>query len=189
MIFKQTLGNLKCVLIPIEDFKLILEINEELEGASIRPTSPDQDALESITRISVETVNAVVDQQKELVDSLQNQEHTDEQMFYANIRETMKQQEKLKNDFDAYVNRTSVYGSLKQAKRDQIMSIEATRGRTGSYTSAKNYHKTNIEGNLNTTVFSSTLVCADHIPQPPETTAPSQTATSSRRETRFSPMF
>ena len=168
---------------------MVSEINGELSEVGIRPTSPDQDALESIGRISAERVSSVVDHQKDLVESLQNQEHSDEQMFYGNIRETMKQQEKLKNDFDAYVNRTSMYDSLKQAKRDQIMSIEATRGRTGSYTSDKNYHTTSIDGNINTTVFSSTLVCADHIPQPPETKPPSQTATSSRREARFSPML
>ncbi len=155
----------------------------------IRPTTPDEDVLESINRISADRVTSVMNQQQELQDSIANQEHTDEQIFYGQLRSTMRQQEKLVDDFEAYVKRTSNYDNLCNAKREQMQSIEASRGSAVNYIKQKTFHKTAIEGDLNTTVFSGKRVNADHLSRHDQENKVPQmltTATSSRREAHFS---
>ena len=162
-------------------------MTDELTNGPIRPTTPDQEILESIQRIGLDKTSGLVSQQNELHDSILSQEQTDEQIFYGQMRSTMRQQEKLVDDFHAYVRRTSNYETLKSAKRDQIQSIDASRGSGVNYRKDKNFHVTAIEGNLNTTVFAGKYVNADHIAKHDVIKmAPRMTATSSRREARFS---
>ena len=169
-------------------YRLFSEITEELSNGPIRPTTPDREVLESINRISQEKASSVQAQQNDIYDSILSQEHTDEQMFYGHMRATMRQQEKLVEDFQAYVDRTSNYDSLKSAKREQNQAIEASRGSYAKYRKDKSFHMTNIEGDLNTTVFSGKFVNADHVADHDviKTKPMMTTATSSRREARFS---
>jgi len=164
------------------------EITSELTNAAIRPTSPDQEVLESINRMSLDKASSLVAQQNELQESILAQEQTDEQIFYGQMRSTMRQQEKLVDDFNAYVKRTSKYQTLKSAKRDQVQSIDQSRGSGVNYRKDKNFHITAIEGNLSTTVFAGKFVNADHVAKHDviKMAAPRMTATSSKREARFS---
>merc|ERR1712117_37942 len=65
--------------------------------------------------------------QKTLYDTFEQQEQSDEHMVYSEIKATRKQQEKLKADFNSYIQRTSNYNELIKAKNEQLASIENSR--------------------------------------------------------------
>ena len=58
------------------------ELNEE----SVRPVSPDREALEAISRTVVDRANHVHSVQKELLDAQNQQDLLEEQEFYAQVR-------------------------------------------------------------------------------------------------------
>ncbi|WAQ94009.1 CFA69-like protein [Mya arenaria] len=112
------------------DFKMgevWTEIISELEQEQVRPTTPDLEAVEAISRAIENRAEIVAGTQQELLEAQNSQDTLNEQEFYAEIRENYRQKEKQLNDFSEYVSRTSNYQLLKAAKERQEYSIEASR--------------------------------------------------------------
>ncbi|XP_059159997.1 cilia- and flagella-associated protein 69-like isoform X2 [Physella acuta] len=134
------------------------ETIQELQAENVRPVTPDQEALEAISRAIEERAMIVSTTQQELVEAQKNQDVLEEQEFYAEIRENQRQKEKAIADFTEFVARTSNFNSLKEAKQKQEISIDASRIHP-TYNSNDLYHETGIP-KLTTTVFSGKHVTA-----------------------------
>lgn len=146
------------------DFKISevwKEITEELRQEALSPIGQDKQALEAISRISRDRAEATLTYQKSLHEAFEQQERADEHIVYSEIKAMRKQQEKLKTDFNAYVERTSNLDALKKAKREQIASIENSRI-DSAFLKHPFFHTTAIS-NLNTTVFASHHVNSDNL--------------------------
>ena len=73
------------------DFKLgevWTETIGELSVEQIRPVTPDQEAIEAISRAIEERAQIVVTTQCELLEAQKNQDILDEQEFYADVSTT-----------------------------------------------------------------------------------------------------
>lgn len=147
------------------DFKMgevWTEVLSELEQERVRPTTPDLEAVEAISRAIENRAEIVAGTQQELLEANNNQEILDEQEFYAEIRENYRQKEKALTDFTDYVARTSNYGLLKAAKERQEYSIEASRI-PNEYKKSDFFHDIDVP-NLKTTTFCSKNVAIDSTP-------------------------
>ncbi|XP_060581085.1 cilia- and flagella-associated protein 69-like [Ruditapes philippinarum] len=147
------------------DFKMgevWTEILSELDQEKVRPTTPDMEAVEAISRAIENRAEIVAGTQQELLEAQQSQDVLNEQEFYAEIRENYRQKEKQLNDFSDYVARTSNYELLKAAKERQDYSVEASRI-PNEYKTSDFFHETDVP-NLKTTAFSSRNVTIDSTP-------------------------
>lgn len=59
---------------------------EELHQEGVRPVSPDQEAIEAISRAISERAEAVLSTQQEILEGQDKQDLLDEQEFYAQVR-------------------------------------------------------------------------------------------------------
>lgn len=139
------------------------ETIDELTSEQVRPVTPDQEAIEAISRAIEERAQIVLTTQSELLDAQKNQDNLDEQEFYADIRENHRQKEKAIGDFNDYVSRTSNFTLLKAAKDRQEISIDASRMQP-KYKEQEHFHTTDLS-NLTTTVFSGKHVRVINIPK------------------------
>lgn len=147
------------------DFKMgevWTEVLSELEQEQIRPTTPDMEAVEAISRAIENRAEIVAGTQVELLEAQQSQDTLNEQEFYAEIRENYRQKEKQLNDFTDFVARTSNYQLLKAAKERQEYSIEASRI-PNDLKKSEFFHETDVS-NLRTTAFSSRHVAIQSTP-------------------------
>jgi len=135
----------------------------ELEAENVRPVTPDQEAVEAVTRAVEERAAIVATTQTELLHAQKNQDILDEQEFYADIRENHRQKEKAIADFTDYVARTSNFTILKAAKERQDISIDASRMQP-KYKQQEHFHNLDLP-NLTTTVFSGKHVAVVTIPK------------------------
>lgn len=148
------------------DFKLgevWSELMQELQTERIRPVTPDQEALEAISRTIEDRAEHVSQVQRELLDAQSQQDLIEEQQFYNEIRENHRQKEKAIKDFNEYVARTSNYVLLKAAKERQELSIDASRVAT-NYKDSDTFHGTDLP-NLTSTAFSGRYVSVHSTPQ------------------------
>lgn len=147
------------------DFKMgevWTEILSELDQEHVRPTTPDLEAVEAISRAIDNRAEIVAGTQQELLEAQHSQDVLNEQEFYAEIRENHRQKEKQLNDFSDYVARTSNYDLLKAAKERQEYSIEASRI-PNEYKKSNFFHETDVS-NIQTTTFSSRNVAINSTP-------------------------
>ncbi|XP_013410709.1 cilia- and flagella-associated protein 69 [Lingula anatina] len=147
------------------DFKLgevWSEVITELDAEGIRPVTPDQEAIETISRAIVDRADSVVGTQKDMLLSQQHQSLMEEQEHYAEIRENHRQKEKAINDFADFVARTSNYSLLKAARERQELSVDASRVQN-RYQDAETFHELDL-ANLNTTAFSGRQIMIDSTP-------------------------
>ncbi|XP_070566690.1 cilia- and flagella-associated protein 69-like [Ptychodera flava] len=136
------------------DFKLgevWREVISELEQERVRPITPDQEALETISRAFDEKVAVVAETQVELLEGQKQKDLDDEQEVYTEIRENHRQKEKSIRDWNDYIARVSNYEYLKDSKRRMDSSIENSRNQT-RYREVELFHATD-EPNLQTTTF------------------------------------
>lgn len=103
------------------------EVIEELDVENVRPVSPDQEAIETISRAIEEDARSVILIQNDLLRAQRDQDITDEKEFYAELRDNYKQQEKAINDWTEFIARTSNYSVLKASKAKQEQSVDASR--------------------------------------------------------------
>ncbi|KAH3715889.1 cilia- and flagella-associated protein 69-like [Dreissena polymorpha] len=147
------------------DFKMgevWTEVITELDQERVRPTTPDLEAVEAISRAIENRAEIVAGTQQELLEAQQSQDTLNEQEFYAEIRENYRQKEKQLNDFSDFVARTSNYQLLKAAKERQEYSIEASRI-PNEYKKSNFFHEINLP-NIKTTTFASKHVVVDSTP-------------------------
>ncbi|KAH9499307.1 Cilia- and flagella-associated protein 69 [Bulinus truncatus] len=138
------------------------ETISELISENVRPVTPDQEAIEAISRAIEERALIVATTQKELIDAQKNQNILDEQDFYTQIRENHRQKEKEIADFTQFVARTSNFQELKAAKEKQEISIDASRMHPFKH-HGDHFHDISLP-NLTTTVFSGKHVTAVNAP-------------------------
>ncbi|XP_053373870.1 cilia- and flagella-associated protein 69-like [Mercenaria mercenaria] len=84
------------------DFKMgevWTEILSELDQEKVRPTTPDMEAVEAISRAIENRAEIAVGTLQELLEAQQSQDVLNGQEFYAEIRENYRQKEKQLNDF------------------------------------------------------------------------------------------
>ena len=62
-----------------------VEISSELAAEGVRPTTPDAEALETITRAATERAKGVMMLQGELLEAEEQQNLQDENQFYAEV--------------------------------------------------------------------------------------------------------
>lgn len=62
------------------------ETISELQKENVRPVTPDQEAIEAITRAIEERAQIVITTQGELLEAQRYQDISDEQEFYAEVR-------------------------------------------------------------------------------------------------------
>ena len=62
------------------------ETISELQEENVRPVTPDQEAIEAISRAIEERAQIVLSTQGELLEAQRNQDILDEQEFYAEVK-------------------------------------------------------------------------------------------------------
>jgi len=147
------------------DFKLgevWYEVIKELEQEGVKPITPDNEAIEAISRTLDDRAEHVLDVQKELLDAQNQQDLIDEQENYAEIRENHRQKEKAIKRFHEFVARTSNYMLLKAAKERQDLSVDASRVQN-NYKSMDAFHSSELQ-HLMTTAFSGRNVTVESTP-------------------------
>ncbi|PAA75987.1 hypothetical protein BOX15_Mlig017060g2, partial [Macrostomum lignano] len=132
------------------------EVQRELELEQVRPVTPDREALDWINKCTEQETLLVAKTQSELMDAKRDQEVSEEQALYSELREDHRQKEKAINDFSDFVARTSDYSKLREAKTRQLASIEASRIVPLQQDGAA-FHSTELV-NLQATVFCNTSV-------------------------------
>ncbi|XP_072017652.1 cilia- and flagella-associated protein 69-like isoform X2 [Amphiura filiformis] len=154
-----------CIIERYLDFKqgeVWKEIHTELEQESVRPVTPDQEALAIIERATEEIASQVSDTQTDLLDAKEQQDLLDEQEMYAEIRENHRQKEKSLKKWDDYVARTSNYNLLKEVKSSQDQAIEDSR-LEADYIESGTFHGTELS-NLQTTTYQGRNIAVDSTP-------------------------
>lgn len=79
------LGNMTNFVKSFQLGEVWCEIANELPAEGVRPTTPDQEALETITRAAVERGKGVAMLQAELLEAEEQQDLHDEKQFYAEV--------------------------------------------------------------------------------------------------------
>jgi len=137
------------------------EVMTELNGENVRPTTPDCEALEAISSAIQIRTGQIISAQRQLEEAEHQQDLEDEQNYYAQIRESHRQREKMTKDYTDYIERTSKHMMLKAAKERQELAIAASRINTNeAHTTA---HRTTLP-NLNTTTFCGRYISMDNMP-------------------------
>nr|CAB3227189.1 uncharacterized protein C7orf63 [Phallusia mammillata] len=152
------------------DFKLgevWSEISNELPVEGVRPTTPDQEAMDTITRAIVERGKGVSMLQAELLEAESQQDLHDEKQFYVEVKENHKQREKSIESWNDYVKRTSNYRHLVNCKKQQDKSIESSRAKPRYKDQAKKlaamFHETLLK-KLHTTTFQGRNITVESTP-------------------------
>ena len=144
------------------DFKTLevwQEIKKELEIEKVEPVSSDIDCMDEIIFILQNKALTTTIMQKALIESNFEQAILDEKDFYSKIKETYRQKEKSFEDFIGYIDRTSDYKILRDAKEEQLKAIDSSRLHLKKNIQSEKVliHKT-MERKLQTTTF-----CGRHV--------------------------
>uniref|UniRef100_A0A3B4ZLS7 Cilia- and flagella-associated protein 69 ARM repeats domain-containing protein n=1 Tax=Stegastes partitus TaxID=144197 RepID=A0A3B4ZLS7_9TELE len=89
------------------------EISRELSLEGVRPITPDQEALNAICRITEDTARRIATEQSSIVERQRQEDVSEEQLMYTEIKSHWKQRELLAKSRDNYVAKTSNYEILK----------------------------------------------------------------------------
>ncbi|KAG7233937.1 hypothetical protein INR49_006347 [Caranx melampygus] len=103
------------------------EVSRELSLDGLRPVSPDLDALTSICRISEDTAQKVTAEQQNLLRWRQDEDVSEEQLMYTELKSQWKQLELTAKSWDSYVSRTSNYQILKDVRAQRHKHSEASQ--------------------------------------------------------------
>lgn len=61
------------------------EITRELALDSVRPVTPDQEALETIAKITEDTARRVIEAQSSILEQMERQAHSEEKLMYTEV--------------------------------------------------------------------------------------------------------
>jgi len=138
------------------------EVMSELTIESVRPTTPDCEALEAIASAIEIRTGQIISAQRHLEETEHQQNLEDEQKYYAQIRECHRQKDKMTKGYTDYIERTSKHMILKAAKEKQELAIAASRVQTNE-TLVTVAHRTDLPS-LNTTTFCGRHIAVDNMP-------------------------
>ncbi|XP_008291114.1 uncharacterized protein C7orf63 [Stegastes partitus] len=103
------------------------EISRELSLEGVRPITPDQEALNAICRITEDTARRIATEQSSIVERQRQEDVSEEQLMYTEIKSHWKQRELLAKSRDNYVAKTSNYEILKEVKAQRQKDIESSK--------------------------------------------------------------
>ncbi|KAM4538775.1 cilia- and flagella-associated protein 69 [Odontesthes bonariensis] len=105
------------------------EICRELSLDGVRPTSPDDEAMSTICKISEDKAKRIMAEQNSILEQQQKEDGTEEQLMYTEMKSHRKQQELTAKFWDKYVSRTSNYEILKEEKAQRGKYVDSTRSK------------------------------------------------------------
>lgn len=143
------------------------EIRDELKVENVRPITPDEESMETISRASAERAKGVAALQSELLDAENQQNAQEEKQLLAEVKENFKQRENSIRRWSDYVKRTSDHSYLQMSKKKQDKSIESSRIKPryrDERFAGTTKHSTKIE-NINTTTFQGRIIRIDTSPR------------------------
>ncbi|XP_033980915.1 cilia- and flagella-associated protein 69-like isoform X2 [Trematomus bernacchii] len=103
------------------------EVSRELGLDGVRPTTPDEEALSAVCKISEDTARTVAAEQRSILELQEKEDISEEQLMYTEIKSHWKQKELTAKSWDSYVSRTSNYEILKEVKAQREEYIESSR--------------------------------------------------------------
>ncbi|KAI4817886.1 hypothetical protein KUCAC02_011259 [Chaenocephalus aceratus] len=103
------------------------EVSRELGLDGVRPTTPDEEALSAVCKISEDTARKVAAEQRSILELQEKEDISEEQLMYTEIKSHWKQKELTAKSWDSYVSRTSNYEILKEVKAQREEYIESSR--------------------------------------------------------------
>ncbi|XP_033950602.1 cilia- and flagella-associated protein 69-like [Pseudochaenichthys georgianus] len=103
------------------------EVSRELGLDGVRPTTPDEEALSAVCKISEDTARKVAAEQRSILEVQEKEDISEEQLMYTEIKSHWKQKELTAKSWDSYVSRTSNYEILKEVKAQREEYIESSR--------------------------------------------------------------
>ncbi|KAM4631463.1 cilia- and flagella-associated protein 69 [Polymixia lowei] len=89
------------------------EITRELAMNAVRPVTPDQEALDTISKITEDTARRVMAEQTSMLEKQEKEDISEETVMYTEIRSQQTQQELRAKSLDRYASKTSDYKILK----------------------------------------------------------------------------
>ncbi|XP_034532195.1 cilia- and flagella-associated protein 69-like [Notolabrus celidotus] len=98
------------------------EIIRELRLEGVRPISPDQEALNTICKISEDTARRVMAEQNSILEQRDKEELGEEELMYSEIT---CQRELTAKAWDRYVSKTSNYETMKEVKAQREKHIQS----------------------------------------------------------------
>ncbi|CDQ97718.1 unnamed protein product [Oncorhynchus mykiss] len=120
------------------------EISKELSLEGVRPVTPDEEALDTIAKMTEDTARRVITQQSSMLEQRDKEDVSEEKRMYTEIRSNWKQQELTAQSWEHFVAKTSNYKILKETKEHQERSIDSSRPKPKHKEAI--FHPTQIHG-------------------------------------------
>uniref|UniRef100_A0A674CXB9 Cilia and flagella associated protein 69 n=1 Tax=Salmo trutta TaxID=8032 RepID=A0A674CXB9_SALTR len=89
------------------------EISKELSLEGVRPVTPDEEALDTIAKMTEDTARRVTTQQSSMLEQRDKEDVSEEKRMYTEISSNWKQQELTAQSWEHFVAKTSNYKILK----------------------------------------------------------------------------
>ncbi|KAM3858585.1 cilia- and flagella-associated protein 69 [Diretmus argenteus] len=112
------------------DFKVLEmweEVIRELASDGEQPIAFDQEALDTISKITEDTATKVAAEQISILEQQEKEDISEEKLMYSEIISHRKQEELTAKSWDRYVSRTSDYTILQEVKAQREKHIESSR--------------------------------------------------------------
>ncbi|XP_070995542.1 cilia- and flagella-associated protein 69-like isoform X2 [Oncorhynchus clarkii lewisi] len=135
------------------------EISKELSLEGVRPVTPDEEALDTIAKMTEDTARRVITQQSSMLEQRDKEDVIEEKRMYTEIRSNWKQQELTAQSWEHFVAKTSNYKILKETKEHQERSIDSSRPKPKEAI----FHPTQIHG-LQITKFCGRVMTVESTP-------------------------
>eukprot|EP00063_Salmo_salar_P023277 XP_013998112.1 PREDICTED: cilia- and flagella-associated protein 69 isoform X2 [Salmo salar] len=137
------------------------EISKELSLEGVRPVTPDEEALDTIAKMTEDTARRVTTQQSSMLEQRDKEDVSEEKRMYTEISSNWKQQELTAQSWEHFVAKTSNYKILKETKEHQERTIDSSRPKP-KYKEAI-FHPTQIHG-LQITKFCGRVMTVESTP-------------------------
>lgn len=137
------------------------EISKELSLEGVRPVTPDEEALDTIAKMTEDTARRVTTQQSSMLEQRDKEDVSEEKRMYTEISSNWKQQELTAQSWEHFVAKTSNYKILKETKEHQERTIYSSRPKP-KYKEAI-FHPTQIHG-LQITKFCGRVMTVESTP-------------------------
>ncbi|XP_055749831.1 cilia- and flagella-associated protein 69-like isoform X2 [Salvelinus fontinalis] len=137
------------------------EISKELSLEGVRPVTPDEEALDTIAKMTEDTARRVITQQSSMLEQRDKEDISEEKRMYTEISSNWKQQELTAQSWEHFVAKTSNYKILKETKEHQERSIDSSRPKPKHKEAI--FHPTQIHG-LQITKFCGRVMTVESTP-------------------------
>jgi len=126
------------------------EVISELAAEKVELIDADKEAAETIKQAQLERAKAIQCLQDQLKEAQNQQDRQEEQILFQKIREKYRQAGKITERWFDFIERTSNYTKLEEAKKEMAKHVDQSRVRHKHHQDTV-HHKINLD--LNTTTF------------------------------------